>query len=262
MNFINTILPYIPYLWTIIVLLTLWAWIYVHNLKAPKLLSNRHWIEMMPSGISTLGVLGTFIGITLGLLCFDTSNLPDSIPQLLEGLKTAFFTSLAGMIGSLILSKKINNVYDKITGGVSDVEHQIHVQQVFYNQMQTFIQQISENISAMNINVGALSVAAGNIETHINSLVNSVINIERDSHDTAVNSNSIASSGNMISDSAKDIAGSMDSVLSVAGNVESTVGNIEEISRNHTSFLEHVDSRLGEMLDHTEAMVTTESEVS
>jgi hypothetical protein len=36
------------------------------------------------------GVLGTFIGIFIGLLGFDSSSVVDSVPKLLDGLKTAF----------------------------------------------------------------------------------------------------------------------------------------------------------------------------
>ena len=40
---------------------------------------------------------------------------------MLNGLKTAFFTSLAGMIGSVILSWFLNKTQDKKDGGVSDI---------------------------------------------------------------------------------------------------------------------------------------------
>jgi hypothetical protein len=53
--------------------------------------------------VTSLGLLGTFIGIFLGLLNFDVTNLSDSVPQLLDGLKTAFLTSIAGLISSLII---------------------------------------------------------------------------------------------------------------------------------------------------------------
>lgn len=86
-----------------------------------KLTSNRRIIEYFPSAVSTLGVLGTFYGITEGLLAFDTSNLDESIPKLLDGLKTAFITSLAGMIGSMVLSTIINRKQDENDGGVSDI---------------------------------------------------------------------------------------------------------------------------------------------
>ena len=53
--------------------------------------------------IFTLGILGTFVGIALGLWNFDTKNIEDSIPQLLAGLKTAFFTSIFGMVFVVII---------------------------------------------------------------------------------------------------------------------------------------------------------------
>lgn len=90
--------------------------------KLGTLIVKRRWIEQLPSMISTLGVLGTFAGITIGLLYFDTKNLDDSIPKLLSGLKTAFFTSLAGMIGSLFLSKQVNSALDEKDGGMSDID--------------------------------------------------------------------------------------------------------------------------------------------
>lgn len=89
--------------------------------KNDKLLDHRGIIEMIPSFISTLGVLGTFLGITMGLYYFDTKDLTTSIPLLLSGLKTAFFTSLAGMVGSLILSGQVNKLFDEKTKGVSDI---------------------------------------------------------------------------------------------------------------------------------------------
>lgn len=106
----------------ITIILTICFWLYIKHLKRKgKLQNHRRGVENMPSFISTLGVLGTFGGITLGLMNFDTGDLNASIPLLLEGLKTAFYTSLAGMIGSLILSRYINSLFDKEDGGVSDI---------------------------------------------------------------------------------------------------------------------------------------------
>jgi ABC-type transporter Mla subunit MlaD len=42
-------------------------------------------------------VLGTFIGIFIGLWDFDTGNIEASVPTLLEGLKLAFITSIVGI---------------------------------------------------------------------------------------------------------------------------------------------------------------------
>ncbi len=46
---------------------------------------------------TTIGVLGTFFGIFIGLLEFDVANIDASIQQLLTGLKIAFSTSIVGM---------------------------------------------------------------------------------------------------------------------------------------------------------------------
>jgi DNA repair exonuclease SbcCD ATPase subunit len=68
----------------------------------------------LKSIIVSIGVLGTFVGIFTGLLDFDTHNLKISIEHILEGLKTAFLTSIVGMGLSIILSiiEKNRNKYD------------------------------------------------------------------------------------------------------------------------------------------------------
>ena len=62
----------------------------------------RRVVEFIPSLITSLGILGTFIGIVQGLYHFDPSDIDGSIPTLLAGLKTAFYTSIAGIGGSII----------------------------------------------------------------------------------------------------------------------------------------------------------------
>lgn len=54
--------------------------------------------------IVSLGVLGTFVGIFIGLQDFNLESIESSIPALLSGLKTAFVTSIFGMFVSIVLS--------------------------------------------------------------------------------------------------------------------------------------------------------------
>ncbi len=56
------------------------------------------------STIMSLGILGTFIGISIGLWEFDTEAIVASVPKLLSGLKTAFLTSILGMSFSALLA--------------------------------------------------------------------------------------------------------------------------------------------------------------
>lgn len=53
--------------------------------------------EYAPTLMGALGILGTFFGIIIGLLNFNTESIDTSIPVLLGGLKTAFITSIVGM---------------------------------------------------------------------------------------------------------------------------------------------------------------------
>ena len=88
------------------------AWIYIAMTDSSKFSVRKKWISQLPSVVSTLGVLGTFLGITKGLMSFDTTDLDASIPLLLDGLKTAFFTSLVGMFGSLVLNRVVSHKFD------------------------------------------------------------------------------------------------------------------------------------------------------
>ncbi|WP_019627012.1 hypothetical protein [Thioalkalivibrio sp. ALJT] len=56
-----------------------------------------------PALLTTLGILGTFLGVAIGLLDFDSGRVEASIPALLEGLKLAFVTSIVGILLSALL---------------------------------------------------------------------------------------------------------------------------------------------------------------
>lgn len=51
--------------------------------------------------LTTIGILGCFLGIALALSNFDTHDVSKSVPKLLEGVKTAFWVSVSGVIGAL-----------------------------------------------------------------------------------------------------------------------------------------------------------------
>ncbi len=58
--------------------------------------------DSAPTLMTSLGILGTFAGIVVGLMHFDPANIDASIPNLLDGMKTAFITSLWGMLLAII----------------------------------------------------------------------------------------------------------------------------------------------------------------
>ena len=61
------------------------------------------------------GIFGTFVGISLALRNFDTTNIQGSVPALLDGMKTAFETSVIGILLALIL-RTIHMIRSSTTG--------------------------------------------------------------------------------------------------------------------------------------------------
>lgn len=239
---------------SLIVIATIGVWFYIRYIKKnDKLIKKRRWVENLPSLISTLGVIGTFAGITAGLMNFDTGDLDKSIPLLLEGLKTAFFTSLAGMIGSLILSRQVSAVFDQKDGGISDINmaagqivqavddlsrnqitqmvnlirQQSNNQIAYYNSTLSLIQQMDENIGHLASNTANMSLAI-----------------------TALGVEAAAIKGNQVS-----LEGKAESILLSVGNMEETEKNLLEKTSEQTGYV-------GEMINHTEAIVSGQDEIS
>ncbi|MBQ3279814.1 MAG: MotA/TolQ/ExbB proton channel family protein [Clostridia bacterium] len=80
---------------------------YINTRTVTKIPGNASLSELIPSLLTSLGILGTFIGLTRGLTGLDMTDantLMNGIPILLDGMKAAFVTSLAGISCSLVFS--------------------------------------------------------------------------------------------------------------------------------------------------------------
>ena len=73
--------------------------------------------ELIPNLLTSLGILGTFMGLSRGLSTLDFSDstkLVEGIPVLLEGMRFAFGTSVAGISCSIVF-----NMLNRISQGSS-----------------------------------------------------------------------------------------------------------------------------------------------
>ena len=73
---------------------------------------HRNELNQVPGMLTGLGILGTFIGLSLGLQSFNTGTTAEmtaSIEPLMNGIKVAFHTSFYGMVFSLTF----NTIYKK-----------------------------------------------------------------------------------------------------------------------------------------------------
>lgn len=71
--------------------------------------------ELAVSAMTGLGLLGTFIGLILGIKELDVNQeqLMESIKTLMNGMKTAFLTSIFGVLYSLVFNGIYKTQYDE-----------------------------------------------------------------------------------------------------------------------------------------------------
>ena len=80
---------------------------YVNDDTAIYSVGHSQLAEVVPSLLTSLGILGTFIGLMRGLGGLDVSDAAktmESIPQMIGGMTFAFMTSIAGIACSLIFN--------------------------------------------------------------------------------------------------------------------------------------------------------------
>ncbi|MBE5972692.1 MAG: MotA/TolQ/ExbB proton channel family protein [Lachnoclostridium sp.] len=107
-----------------------------------------HYNSAVSGTLTGLGILGTFLGLSMGLGSFngnDIYTISDNVGPLLEGMKVAFHTSVYGIFFSLVF----NFVYRSLMASAYDVLSEFHLA---YNQyVAPTISSADENTKAMLI---------------------------------------------------------------------------------------------------------------
>ena len=256
--------------------------------NSEKLVANRRMVEFFPSLVSTLGVLGTFWGITKGLMAFDTTDLDRSIPDLLDGLKTAFFTSLAGMVGSMILSAFISRKQDEKDGGVSDINqaageitkavkamsdantetiHSIQKQlteqeadrKAFYRTVGEVMSKMSETQKTMTSAIDSLVVLQRSQENTLadikeanSSMLVSFGNLEEATNEQTVSINSVLKYTQEVSEYTHHLGEILDVISGISGTedeINEKVGKLKEIIHGEVIEIEDNMAKTNELLE-------------
>ena len=96
-----SVTPSLPSVTTLFIACILAVWAYFFFFRfTPVTVANA------PAVLTSLGIFGTFVGVAWGLSGFDTSDVQGSVPALLDGLKTAFWSSIAGIGGAVLIKLK------------------------------------------------------------------------------------------------------------------------------------------------------------
>lgn len=271
----NLSIPASTWLWlaAIITVFVICLVLVIKFKKSDKLLANRRIVEYFPTFVSTLGVLGTFYGITVGLLAFDTADLDKSIPGRLDGLKTAFFTSLAGMIGSMILSAFISRKQDQNDGGVSDINQAAGticqaVQQMSELNKAT-IERLSEQMAEQEKDRKAFYRSMGDVMDKVKESQSAIaetlqsINTSQGSAASALDSIVILQ---------RSQEGALDSIKETATSMVNSIGSLEEVTSAQTESLDAMRKyseevsefthHVPEILDVVGGISTTQDEIN
>jgi hypothetical protein len=71
-------------------------------------------LDLVPDILTSLGILGTFLGLVWGLRAFQPSSyeaMTSSVSALVDGIKVAFMTSIYGLLLSILFSSSLRTVY-------------------------------------------------------------------------------------------------------------------------------------------------------
>lgn len=271
----NLSIPTSTWLWLIAIIAVFIGCIVcvIYFKKKDKLIANRRIVEYFPTFVSTLGVLGTFYGITVGLLAFDTADLDKSIPGLLDGLKTAFFTSLAGMIGSMILSAFISRKQDEKDGGVSDINQAAGTICQAVQQMsdlnKTTIEQLAKQMEEQEKDRKAFYRSMGDVMDKVKESQSAIaetlasINTSQSASASALDSIVILQ---------RSQEGALDSIKETSVAMVQSIGNLEEATSKQTAAIASVAKsseevaeythHIGEITDLVGGMSTTQDEIN
>ena len=125
--------------------------------------------ELIPSLLTSLGILGTFMGLSRGLSSLnfaDSSQLVEGIPVLLEGMRFAFGTSVAGISCSIVFNM-LNRIsqgssYRAIDDFVTSFT-QLAMSRPLDNDVQMIIQNQDRNFMLQGINDTLVDRLADNV---------------------------------------------------------------------------------------------------
>ena len=136
--------------------------------------------ELIPNLLTSLGILGTFMGLSRGLSSLnfaDSSELIRGIPDLLSGMRFAFGTSVAGISCSLVFNM-LNRIsqgssYRAIDDFVTSFT-QLAMSRPLDNDVQMIIQNQDRNFMLQGINETLADRLAENVGMSISRALNPV----------------------------------------------------------------------------------------
>lgn len=90
---------------------------------------HKRLLEMVPDILTSLGILGTFVGLVWGLKNFnpnDYAAMTSSVASLVDGIKVAFLTSIYGIALSIVYTYGMKSEYSSLTENLQGFLDRFH----------------------------------------------------------------------------------------------------------------------------------------
>lgn len=132
-------------------------------------------LEMIPDIFTSLGILGTFIGLVWGLKNFEPSSyetMTNSVSSLVAGIKVAFLTSIYGIAFAIIYSSGMKSVF-------SDMNEKL---QAFLEKFHIYVLPTAENesrnlmVASQKLQVKAMKLMAEQLSAEMAQSFEKAIN--------------------------------------------------------------------------------------
>ena len=113
---------------------------------------NLRLVDAASGTLVGLGLLGTFLGLTLGVRNFDTANVQNiqsSIQSLLNGMSTAFLTSLLGMGFSIVYTLIEKRNRNLLLGSITELSDRLD-REFYIDDQQLMLKLLEPQLTFVN----------------------------------------------------------------------------------------------------------------
>ncbi|MBR6198723.1 MAG: hypothetical protein IKQ61_00515 [Spirochaetales bacterium] len=227
-----------------------------------------------------IGILGTFIGFSSGIQSLDlrdTSSMLSEIPMFLDGLKTAFNTSIVGVFSSLIytfmvytpLVQRMNNYFEELCDELDKEFYVSETEAIMRYSMVTTVDGTPVRFSdSLRIIIENMNKQTSALDNFSSDLADKIANIDK-----TVNNGmqSIAeNTGSVLAEAIKDeinthVAGLKEALVSASENLmltaDSLTNVIDRINGEVGEKITEVDNALVKSLENSKNVAETLSDL-
>lgn len=211
---------------------------------------NYYQLESMPNTFVTIGLLGTCVGIFLGLLNFsvETTSIKESVGLLLKGLRLAFLVTILGLIFSMIYKKRVNNILNTY----SDIQPPESPELLEMKKSNILLAELSRGISGLNRAFSdelVIKIQESN-QKLANNLEKFGQNLASSNHDALIEA---------LNDVIEDLNSSFRDTLGLLvkqnfSELTSSIDNLNNWQRENKEYIENFAQRYEKIVQYTDDM--------